>query len=87
MRCCWSQYGFPAVLGFFIWSGTLAAAPKPTEVVAEVDGYKITVVDVEKKLNEIAASRTKENGRELKQAAVNEAINEHLIKLRAASLS
>ena len=62
-------------------------ATKPTDVVARVDSFKITVADEQKKMAELPVNRSNKQQGEVRREAINEVINEHLIKLRAGSIS
>ncbi len=75
-----------AVLVFGLGPSGLCASPKPTDVVAEVDSFLITVADLQKKLSDGSHSRSGPSAHELKREAVNELVNEYLAKIRARSV-
>ena len=64
----------------------LSATPKPKDVVAEVDGFRVTVADLQRKLSDLGKSRSESKPDELKEDALNELINEYLVKIRALSV-
>lgn len=64
----------------------LSAAPKPTDVVAVVDSFRITVADVQKKLSDGVRIRSGADADKLKQEAVNELIYQYLAGVRARFL-
>ncbi|MCI0406680.1 MAG: peptidylprolyl isomerase [candidate division Zixibacteria bacterium] len=86
MRGLWYRWGLGATLVLWLWPWILSAAPKPTDVVAEVDGFRITMADVQKKLSGLGPVRPKAKPEDLKREAVNELITEHLVKIKARSI-
>ncbi|MGH8003775.1 MAG: peptidylprolyl isomerase [Limisphaerales bacterium] len=74
------------VLLFWLLPLGLSAAPKPKDVVAEVDGHPITVEEVQKKLAGLSAARPEAKLEDLKGRAVNELVIEHLVKIRARTV-
>ncbi len=87
MRGLWHRYGFGTTLVFWLWPLMLSAAPKPTDVVAEVDGHSITVEEVQKKLAGLSVDREKMSLMKIKREIVHELINDYLINLRARTIS
>ncbi|HXF48606.1 MAG TPA: peptidylprolyl isomerase [Verrucomicrobiae bacterium] len=75
-------------LGILFWllPFGLFAAPKPRDVVAEVDGHPITVEEVQKKLAGLRVARPESKPDELKREALNEIITERLVKIKAPSI-
>jgi peptidyl-prolyl cis-trans isomerase C len=86
MRVAWHRYRFVLTLAFLLWPLMLAAAPKPADVVAEVDSFQITVADVQRKLSDLSKGRSGVMADELKWDAVNDLINEYLAKIRSRSI-
>ena len=80
---CWGLAG----LAWLVGPLSVPAAPKPTDVVAEVDNRPITVEEVQKRVASLRAGHPVEKPSALKKKAVNELINEYLAGLRAQSLS
>jgi|GEM_PF-4941177 len=86
MRRLWSKYRVGISLIFWLWPLTLFAAPKPKDVVANVDGHSITVEDVQKKLSGLRVARPEAKPEDLKREALNELIIERLVKIKAQSI-
>lgn len=88
MRCIFNQLKTPGGVLILMLVATVSSqgAPKPTDVVAKVDSFKITVADVQKKMAELAVHRPAGQKGEFRREAVNEIINEYLIKLRARTI-
>ncbi|MGE5692469.1 MAG: peptidylprolyl isomerase [Candidatus Zixiibacteriota bacterium] len=86
MRRLWSQHRVGISLIFWLWPLTLFAAPKPKDVVANVDGHSITVEDVQKKLPGLRVARPEAKPEDLKREALNELIIERLVKIKAQSI-
>lgn len=86
MRGLWHRYGLCTTLVLWLWPWMLSADPKPTDGVAEVDDHRITVEALRKKLSEWGKNRPGMKWEELRQEAVNELINDHLVGLKARSI-
>lgn len=78
-------FALGALLGFT--EAALAAEVKATDVVAQIDTFKITVSDLHKKLAAFSPNLPDKNLEERKKRALDELITDYLLNEKARSLS